>query len=177
MNAYLRAPDGLPQELGALQPGSRFQHLTINGPCIVGFERTCPHGYTLSRLPLSPVLPPPIGVLDLAGDAASTFMVVAKALEAWLLKSLKEREGLVRRPAEILMQMHPRLRDQFMHVIFYRGQNYTIMSALRDAFQCMFETQVSYEIVDLDPTENGLHEVRLLADGLLLPSILVNTSE
>lgn len=74
MKAYYRGPDGMPRTTGDLQANSNFLHHPVRVEvlgrpisivtCAVPMEGTCPHGWTLSRLPLPPVLPAPLGPID-----------------------------------------------------------------------------------------------------------------
>jgi hypothetical protein len=185
MKAYYRGPDGLPHQTGDISENSNFLYHPVRDrtstdlriakidPCCIPMEGTCPHGWTLSRLPLAPILPAPLGPVNLLGETMrEDFRAALDQFAGWASDRI-ERYGLGAQPKSVLIQGHTRLL-RFLADGLYNSTSprMSLETAIRYCLAGTFNATSKIEPVRIDPAEGGIYELRLISEESLLPSIL-----
>lgn len=184
MRAYFRGPDGMPKITDTLSASANFLYhpVRINqtqldlqvariGICRIPMEGTCPHGWTLSRLPLPPVLPPPLGPIDLHSETMREDVeAMLDQLVEWTNQHIV-RHGVQVRPKGVLIQGHPRLLRSLADVLYAPMTRMSILQAVNLCICGLFNVTAKTESVHLAPTDDGIYELRLISEETLIPAM------
>lgn len=130
--------------------------------CLVLMEDTCPHGWTLSRTPLPPVLPAPLGPIDLLGETMrEDFKAMLDQLAEWAHQHIA-RFGLEVRPKSVLIQGHPKLLRLLGDVLYNPATRMSLFQALNYCINGVLNLDPKTEAIQLEPTDDGIYELRMI---------------